>query len=145
MPTPAEPFVQFRPMTSEDLPAAHGLWAETPGVELAEGDRVDELEAYLRRNRDLSQVAFFGSQLIGAVLVGHDGRRGILYHLAVIEGHRGNGIGRKLVENGLIALKSEGVSRALLLVDRENENGSKFWKSMGWEPLSFAEAMGTDL
>jgi N-acetylglutamate synthase len=132
-------------MTAQDLPAAHGLWARTPGVELAEGDKVEELETYLRRNRDLSQVAYAGSQLIGAVLVGHDGRRGILYHLAVNEGHRGKGIGRKLVENGLCALRSEGVSRAILLVDHENNDGSRFWKSLGWESLPFADPMGIDL
>jgi len=142
---PTELPVQFRPMTVEDLAAAREMWSHTPGVELAEGDKVEELESYLQRNWNLSQVAFFENKLIGAILVGHDGRRGILYHLAVNEGHRGKGIGRKLAENGLCALRSDGVSRALLLVDRENNNRSHFWKSLGWESLSFADPMGIDL
>lgn len=137
--------IVFRPMTAEDLPSARRLWTATVGIELAEGDSNGELSNYLRRNPGMSHVAFMGTQLIGAVLAGHDGRRGLLYHLAVAEEQRGVGVGRKLLKRSLTSLKSEGISRVLILVARENKGGTSFWKSCGWEPLSFANPMGINL
>lgn len=132
-------------MIEADLPAARQLWAETEGVELAEGDSEVELGGYLRRNPGMSFVACSGAQLVGAVLAGHDGRRGLLYHLAVARELRGKGVGRKLAERSVAALKVAGVVRGLILVSRGNENGEKFWTKQGWEPLTFAQPMGLDL
>lgn len=132
-------------MTEADLPAARKLWAETEGVELAEGDSVAELAGYLRRNPGMSFVACAGDQLVGAVLAGHDGRRGLLYHLAVAHELRGQYLGRKLTERSLAALKAAGVVRGLILVSRDNADGEKFWTKQGWEPLTFAQPMGLDL
>ena len=137
--------VTIRPMTPDDLPAARQLWSETPGVELAEGDGPEGLSSYVGRNPGLGQVACVDGVLVGAVLVGHDGRRGLLYHLAVKADLRGKGIGRRLADHGLAALRGEGIRRALILVDRENPNGSRFWIGRGWEPLTFAEPMGIDI
>ena len=136
---------EMRTMTESDLPAARRLWADTEGVELAEGDSVAELTNYLRRNPGTSFVAYVGDQLVGAVLAGHDGRRGLLYHLAVTRELRGNGWGLKLVELSITALKAAGLARALILVSRENVVGEKFWIKQGWEPLAFAQPMGLDL
>lgn len=125
-------------MTADDLPAARRLWTETEGVELAEGDSVEELSQYLLRNPDMSFVAVAGEQLVGATLAGHDGRRGLLYHLAVSREHGGAGLGRALVTRLIAALKGAGVVRVLILVSRDNPIGEKFWSKQGWEPLTFA-------
>jgi N-acetylglutamate synthase len=135
----------LRPMTEADLPAACALWSITEGVELAEGDSQAELGAYLRRNPGASQVACSGDQLVGAVLAGHDGRRGFIYHLAVDPGQRGNGLGRELIRRALDVLKERGLRRVLLFVARDNEAGRAFWVRCGWEALEFADPMGIDL
>jgi ribosomal protein S18 acetylase RimI-like enzyme len=114
-------------------------------VELAEGDSVEELTQYLRRNPGFSFVAIVSEQLVGAVLAGHDGRRGLLYHLAVSREHRGAGLGRALVTRSIAALKGAGVVRVLILVSRDNPIGEKFWSKQGWEALTFAQPMGFDL
>jgi len=132
-------------MTEADLPAARVLWAETEGVELAEGDSPVELAGYLRRNPGMSQVACSGEQLVGAVLAGHDGRRGLIYHLAVSREQRGKGLGRKLTDQSIAAFKAAGVVRGLILVSRDNPTGEQFWSRQGWEPLTFAQPMGLDL
>jgi ribosomal protein S18 acetylase RimI-like enzyme len=132
-------------MTEADLPAARQLWAETEGVELAEGDSAAELAGFLRRNPGTSHVACSGEQLVGAVLAGHDGRRGLLYHLAVSREQRGNGLGRMLVGRSVAALKAAGVVRGLILVSRDNAAGAQFWSKQGWETLIFAQPMGLDL
>ncbi len=137
--------ITIRPMVSSDLPVARNLWSTAEGVELAEGDSEAELREYLARNPGASQVAMLGEHLIGAVLAGHDGRRGLLYHLAVSPGHRGKGIGRRLVHESLSILNDQGVRRVLILVARDNPSGRDFWARCGWESLEFAEAMGIDL
>jgi ribosomal protein S18 acetylase RimI-like enzyme len=132
-------------MVEEDLPAARQLWTEADGVELSEGDSVEELTRYLRRNPGTSFVAVADGVLIGAVLAGHDGRRGLLYHLAVARGRQNAGLGRALVERAITELKAAGVVRVLILVSRENALGKLFWEKRGWEPLTLAEPMGRDL
>ncbi len=83
-------------MTFEALDEVLALWQATEGVGLSEGDTKDELAAYLLRNPGLSLVACRDGRIVGAVLCGHDGRRGCLYHLAVAIPHRHLGIGRAL-------------------------------------------------
>lgn len=135
----------MRPMTVDDLPAAREFWTGSSGIELAEGDGPDDLAAYLLRNPDSSLVAESGGQLIGAVLAGHDGRRGFLYHLAVASGHRGAGVGRQLVQRCLSSLRASGIARVIVLVARDNEGGILFWEKNGYEALSLAVPMGIDL
>ena len=135
----------IRPLTETDLPAARLLWSTSPGVELSNGDELPELSAYLQRNPATSQAALIGEQLAGAVLAGHDGRRGFLYHLAVAPPYRGAGLGRALVMKSLAVLKTEGVTRVLILVDGDNAEGDAFWRSCGWEELEAVRPMGIDL
>lgn len=132
-------------MTEADLPEARRIWAETEGVELAEGDSIEELKGYLLRNPGMSHIAVSEGHTVGAILAGHDGRRGFIYHLAVARESRGAGLGRALVERSLAALKDAAVVRVLILVSRENVIGQTFWTKSGWEPLTFAQPMGLDL
>ncbi len=141
---PPLPFV--RAMRATDISAALELWARADGVEVAEGDSPAELERYLRRNPGLGSVALSpDGALVGAVLCGHDGRRGLIYHLAVAPEHRGRGVGRALMQRSLGALKAEGITRALLLVATDNAGGQRFWLREGWEEMTFARPMGLDL
>jgi ribosomal protein S18 acetylase RimI-like enzyme len=137
--------IAYRPMSAADLGAARRLWSETEGVELAEGDSVSELTGYLERNAGMSFVAHAGDRLVGAILAGHDGRRGILYHLAVAPPARGGGIGRELANRSLAALRQAGLTRVLILVARDNASGRSFWLRQGWTALDFAEPLGIDL
>lgn len=137
--------LHFRAMNELDLPAARRLWAEAEGVELAEGDSEAELTTYLARNPGMSFVALAGDELVGAVLAGHDGRRGLLYHLAVSPAHRGGGTGRRLVELALERLRVAGIPRVLILVASDNAGGRAFWQRLGWEDIDLAEPMAFDL
>lgn len=137
--------VQLRALQSSDLPAAIELWNGAEGVSIAEGDSPAELEAYLLRNPGISQAAFAGERLVGAVLAGHDGRRGFLYHLAVAPSHRGSGLGRRLVTQALAPLRAAGIRRVLILVAKDNDAGHAFWSRCGWEDMEFAAPMGFDL
>lgn len=139
------PFV-VRAMIPADIAAARALWAQAEGVEVTDGDSPAELERYLTRNPGLSTVAIDGAgRLIGAVLCGHDGRRGFVYHLAVATDQRRQGVGRALMRRSLAAIKAEGIPRVLLLVAADNAGGQQFWRREGWEDMAFAKPMGLDL
>ncbi len=73
----------------------------------------------------------------GAILSGHDGRRGYIYHTAVLPGYRGQGIASGLIEATVEALRKEGITRVCLNVMETNERGKKFWISKGWEKKDF--------
>ena len=64
---------------------------------------------------------------------GHDGRRAGLYHVCVQENYRKHGIGQKLVERCLEALKAEKISKVNLIAFKQNEIGNRFWQSLGWK------------
>jgi len=134
--------IKIRALIARDLPAVRKLWTQTKGIEIAEGDSLPCLNGFLRRNQGTSHIAIGNGKVVGALLAGHDGRRGFLYHLAVDSTFRRAGIGHKLVDRSLAALKAKGIVRVLLLVAHDNRTGIKFWKNQGWEPLTFANPMG---
>ncbi len=86
--------IRTREFVIDDYEKAVTLWNLVEGVEVAEGDSKEEIRAYLLRNPGLSRVAEESGAIIGAVLCGHDGRRGLIYHLAVAPAHHGKGIGK---------------------------------------------------
>ncbi len=124
--------ISYSPMTAADLHSVHDLWTQTDGVGLTESDAPDVLQSFLDRNPELSLVARDGPRLIGAVLCGHNGRRGFLYHLAVIPEYRGRGVGRKIVETCLAALAALGVLKCNIFLYVDNDAGQRFWDRCGW-------------
>ena len=67
-----------------------------------------------------------------APLCGHDGRRGFLYHLAVAETHRRQGLGKLLVDACLARLGKLGVQKCNVLLFDHNAGGRAFWLRRGW-------------
>ncbi|HEY2103457.1 MAG TPA: GNAT family N-acetyltransferase [Chthoniobacterales bacterium] len=137
--------VSTREFRSGDYDAAVQLWTRVDGVEVAEGDSKEDLVSYISRNPHLSRVAEDGSRIVGAVLCGHDGRRGFIYHLAVEPAYQGKALGRRLVDECLDGLRRAGIKRALILVAADNPRGRSFWRASGWEDVSGALVMGIDL
>lgn len=126
------PACQVRAMMAHDIAHSIALWKESPGVGLGVGDDEAGLERFLRRNPGVSHVALDGEKIIGTCLGGHDGRRGMLYHVAVSERWRRHGIGRRLVDATLAKLTTERVGKVGLLVMRDNAPGQDFWSKNGF-------------
>lgn len=137
--------INTREFVIDDYDAAVALWNLAEGVEVAEGDSREEIRAYLLRNPGLSRVAEENGTIVGAVLCGHDGRRGLIYHLAVAALHHGKGIGKLLVGECLTRLRATGIARALILVAGDNAGAHSFWLRTGWEDVPGAILMGIDL
>lgn len=134
-----------REFVIDDYDEAMALWNSAAGVEVAEGDSREEIRAYLSRNPGLSRVASENGTIVGAVLCGHDGRRGLIYHLAVAPAYHGKGIGRLLVRECITHLRAAGIVRALILVAGDNAGAHSFWLRIGWEDVPGATLMGIDL
>ena len=121
-------------MTREDYDAVMGLWRATPGIGLdVDSDSREGIERYLKRNPGLSFVAEEHGTLVGAVLCGHDSRRGYLNHLAVTVSHRNRGIGKALTTRCLETLAKRGIPRCNIFLYRSNTAGEAFWKHNGWD------------
>ncbi|MGZ3422695.1 MAG: GNAT family N-acetyltransferase [Polyangiales bacterium] len=137
--------VLFRAMEVADLDEALALWGEAEGVIMRGADSPPAIARYLARNPGLSLVAREETRLVGAVLCGHDGRRGFLHHLAVASTHRRRGIGGALVERCSAALLREGIAKCHLMVHAGNSHGRAFWERRGWAVRDDIELMSRTL
>jgi len=122
----------IRPMTIEDYQRVLALWQASEGVGLSDADSRESIACYLARDPGHSFVTEVNGTLAGAVLCGHDGRRGYIHHLAVHPDYRRRGIGRELAAHCLAALRQAGIQKCHLFVFGENGNGRTFWQDAGW-------------
>ena len=93
--------IQILPFTMADYDEVAAFWRQQEGVGLNESDERGPIAGHLARNPGMSFVARESGRVIGAVLCGHDGRRGYLHHLAVARSQRRQGLGRDLVRRCL--------------------------------------------
>jgi len=121
--------------TMSHYDAVVSLWQSIPGIwlDLDDADSRSGMRLYLRRNPGMSFIAKNGASVVGAVLCGHDGRRGYLHHLAVLPSCRRQGIGSKLVERCLQALAARGIKRCNIFVFDDNASGIRFWSKTRWK------------
>lgn len=125
--------IHFYEMTLNDFDEVIALWSTTPGVGLNESDTRPAVADYLVRNPGLSQVARLADgRLIAAVLCGHDGRRGYLHHLAVVQELQRRGIGRSMVQRCLEMLANQGITRCNIFLYADNGAGRVFWDRLGY-------------
>ena len=124
--------MNYRCMQISDYDAVIELWRSCEGLLLREADSKPGIDRYLARNPGLSFVAENGSGIVGSIMAGHDGKRGYLQHLAVDEVSRGQGVGGRLIELCLDALKAEGIEKTHLHVLKANRFGRRYWQRRGW-------------
>ncbi len=129
-----EKLVVIREMDISDYPQVIELWSETEAMLLRDADSRENIGKYLERNPNLSFVALDGDNVVGAILVGTDGRRGYVQHLAVNSSCRGQGIGAALISSAVDALSEIGIDKTHLFVANENINAQAFYEKLGWFP-----------
>jgi ribosomal protein S18 acetylase RimI-like enzyme len=120
----------------DDFEQVLNLWSNAgPGVHVGRSDTREEIAKKLQRDPDLFLVAENQAGIIGAVLGGYDGRRGLVYHLAVRSEHRNAGIGRALMVELENRLRSKGCLKCYLLVTFDNSGARGFYQELGWEEM----------
>lgn len=119
----------FTNMELSDYDQVYELWTKTPGIGLNEyDDSKDGISRYLKRNPKSSFVAKKNNKVIGVILSGHDGRRGLIHHMCVDESFQGKGIGNTLLKMALDSLKNEGIVKVIAIVFKDNELGNTYWE-----------------
>ncbi|MCR5473668.1 MAG: GNAT family N-acetyltransferase [Lachnospiraceae bacterium] len=125
--------MEIRVMTKEDYEEVHALWMTIKGFAIRSVDDSKEgVDRFLDRNPSTSVVCEHEGRIVGAILCGHDGRRGCLYHVCVHPDHRRRGIGKSMVTFCMKALKEENISKVSLIAFTANDIGNAFWKTIGW-------------
>lgn len=141
----------YRP---RDFGKVRQLWKRS-GLDVGPSDRRAELERSRRRDPDLFLVAESAGELVGAVLGRFDGRRGWVNHLAVENGSRGQGIGRRLMAEIERRFRDKRCPKINLHVELANEPVCAFYEGLGyrrrklifmekWLPRSPSTALGPD-
>lgn len=122
------------------------LWRRIErGVHLGRSDTLAELEKKLNRDPDLFLVAESEGAIIGAVIGGFDGRRGLIYHLAVDASFRGQGIGSELMNEVESRLRTKGCLKCYLLVTIDNIEVADYYVHRGWQPMDQVQLYGKEL
>jgi ribosomal protein S18 acetylase RimI-like enzyme len=119
----------------DDYAPVVDLWERSgPGVHVGRSDTPDEIAKKIQRDPDLFLVADFQEEIIGVVMGGYDGRRGMIYHLAVDKEYRQIGVGTALMETLEDRLREKGCLRSYLMVRKDNA-ATQFYEKQGWQAL----------
>ena len=123
----------IRKMSISDYEKVYSIWISCKGMGLNNLDDSREgIERFLLRNPETCFVAEADETVVGVIMAGHDGRRGYIYHTAVLPEYRNRRIAAKLVENAMSAMKNAGINKVALVVFDRNEGGNAFWEKMGF-------------
>ncbi len=119
-----------------DYDGALKLWGGMEvGVNVGRSDTPEEIQKKLQRDPDLFLVAEIDSQIVGTIIGGYDGRRGMIYHLAVQADMREQGIGTLLLEEVERRLQSKGCRKCYLLITAENTGAAQFYEQRSWTEM----------
>ena len=129
-----------------DYEEVYRLWGSIErGVHIGRSDTPEEIQKKLSRDPDLFLVAQAGDEIIGSVIGGFDGRRGLVYHLAVAAAFRGLGIGSRLMDELELRLREKGCLKCYLLVTRDNPEAEEYYQRRGWQPMDSVHLFGKEL
>lgn len=124
---------EIKTMTIEDYEGVKELWMTIKGFAIRSiDDSYEGVNRFIERNPKTSVIAKVGDKIVGAILCGHDGRRGCLYHVCVHADYRRHGIGKAMVVECMNALKAEHISKVSLIAFSTNDIGNAFWNTIGW-------------
>jgi ribosomal protein S18 acetylase RimI-like enzyme len=122
------------------------LWQSMEkGVRVGRSDTLAEIEKKIARDPDLFLVAEAGGSIIGSVIGGFDGRRGLIYHLAVAAAFRGQGLGSRLMDEVERRLRAKGCLKCYLLVTDDNVEAEGYYQHRGWQHMDYIHLYGKEL
>jgi ribosomal protein S18 acetylase RimI-like enzyme len=119
-------------LSEDDASAAASLWEEV-GLTRPWNDPITDFH----RARSGETSAVLGcrkdGELIGTVMVGHDGHRGWVYYLAVRSLEQRSGLGAALMKAGEEWLSERGAVKVQLMVRHSNDGVISFYQELGYE------------
>ena len=129
-----------------DYEPVFALWRSIErGVHTGRSDTPAEIEKKLSRDPDLFLVAEADGAIIGSVIGGFDGRRGLIYHLAIAAAFRGQGIASRLMDELETRLRAKGCLKSYLLVTSDNPEAEAYYQHRGWQHMDSIRLYGKEL
>jgi len=129
-----------------DYEQVYKLWGTIEkGVHVGRSDTLAEIGKKIARDPDLFLVAESNNVIIGSVMGGYDGRRGLIYHLAVAVPFRGQGIGSRLMDEVESRLRAKGCLKSYLLVTLDNPEVEDYYRQRGWQHMDQIHLYGKEL
>lgn len=120
----------------DDYDSALKLWGSMEiGVQVGRSDTPEEIQRKLQRDPDLFLVAEVNNQVVGTIIGGYDGRRGMIYHLAVQADAREHGVGTMLLEEVERRLQAKGCRKCYLLITADNIGAAQFYEQRNWNEM----------
>jgi ribosomal protein S18 acetylase RimI-like enzyme len=130
----------------EDYSAVYHVWESAgEGIHISFSDKPEELEKLVQRNPGLFFLALDQGKVIGTVMGGFDGRRGLIYHLAVLPEYQNRHIGSFLLNRVEEELYAQGCRKIYLFIVPENMNRAGFYRNLGYEQMDvipFTKVLG---
>jgi ribosomal protein S18 acetylase RimI-like enzyme len=131
---------------SDDYKNVFALWQSAgDGIGLSPSDQPDEIEKKTQRDPDLFLVAEYAGCIVGTVIGGFDGRRGMIYHLAVAPEYRRQGLASRLMDEIESRLRQKGCRKAYLLVKKGNDVAKLLYEARGWDEMDQVQFYGKNL
>lgn len=115
------------------------------GVHVGRSDSPEEIEKKTLRDPDLFLIAEEDGRVIGSVIGGYDGRRGLIYHLAVAREFRQLGVGSQLLEEVETRLRGKGCLKCYLMITPDNPEAGRFYEKRGWHHMNYVRPYGKEL
>ena len=94
---------------------------------------------------ELFIVLEYEDKIVGTVMGGYDGHRGVMNYLAVSPKFRGNGFGKMLVVEAENKLRQLGCPKVNLLVRSDNVEVSHFYEGMDYKKQDDVSVFGKRL
>ncbi len=126
--------VEIRTLSIDDYEAICEVWVKS-GLHFSPTGR-ESRESFAMQMAGGQQTAIgavMGGELIGVVLATHDGRKGWINRLAVMQDYQRHGVGAKLVDAAETLLRSRGLTVIAALIEHENEASLGLFKSQGYQ------------
>ena len=116
-----------------DYASAFVLWQNAgEGIGIGPSDQPEEIEKKCQHDPDLFLVVELDGLIVGTVIGGFDGRRGMVYHLAVAPEYRRQGLANRLMDEIETRLRQKGCRKAYLLVKKGNDVARLLYEARGW-------------
>lgn len=123
--------MQIAPLPDALRPQAVALWA-AGGLTRPWNDPEADLARALSGPSSTVLAAVAGEELVGTVMVGHDGHRGWVYYLAVDPDRRGAGAGCALMAAAEAWLAERDIPKVQLMVRGDNAEVVGWYESLGY-------------
>ena len=121
----------IRPYQLTDEASVIELWMQCNLV-IPQNNPKRDISRKLQVNPEWFLVGVLGGHIVATCMAGYEGHRGWINYLAVSPHHRGQGIGRRLMEEAEKNLVAAGCPKINLQVRETNQGVIRFYERIGY-------------